>query len=193
MASFKRESGGAPPIEMAEVPFKLQSTHLSLSCGENEARRLEDIVEYLSASSRTVQRARRHRRRATNPDGRIDGHGRAFRCPRRCRRTLEGTARLRSASDAADVGKAIRPRDEAGICRRYARANSHETFAARVQNAFRPWIFPCALHLNQGCCGARQGQYDPGAYKIRTGAVPDRSRGFGHMVPTYTRRDHAGS
>jgi hypothetical protein len=37
------------------------------------------------------------------------------------------------------------------------------------------------------------GAYDPGAYKIRKGAVPGRSRGFGHTVPTYTRRDHAGS
>ncbi len=34
---------------------------------------------------------------------------------------------------------------------------------------------------------------DPGAYKFRMGAVPDRARGLGHMVPTYNRRDHAGS
>jgi hypothetical protein len=27
---------------------------------------------------------------------------------------------------------------------------------------------------------------DPGAYKTRTGAVPDRGRGLGHMAPTYT-------
>lgn len=39
----------------------------------------------------------------------------------------------------------------------------------------------------------RQGTFDPGAYKFRMGAVPDRARGSGHMVPTYTCRDHAGS
>ena len=38
--------------------------------------------------------------------------------------------------------------------------------------------------LWQGC-GVRRGQYDPGAYKIRTGAVPDRGRGLGHTAPTY--------
>jgi len=55
-----------------------------------------------------------------------------------------------------------------------------------------PGFFPTAtliLPVLRGSSGA----YDPGAYKIRKGAVPGRSRGFGHTVPTYTRRDHAGS
>jgi 5-formyltetrahydrofolate cyclo-ligase len=34
----------------------------------------------------------------------------------------------------------------------------------------------------------RQEQYDPGAYKIRKGAVPDRGRGLGYTAPTYTCR-----
>src|SRR5262245_44492607 len=38
---------------------------------------------------------------------------------------------------------------------------------------------------------------DPGAYKTRTGAVPDRGRGLGHMAPTYilvgTTRDLASN
>lgn len=47
--------------------------------------------------------------------------------------------------------------------------------------------------LNLAVLRGSLGAYDPGAYKIRTGAVPDRSRGFGYTVPTYARRDHAGS
>jgi hypothetical protein len=34
-------------------------------------------------------------------------------------------------------------------------------------------------------CGVRGEQCDPGAYKIRTGAVPVRDRGSGHTAPTY--------
>lgn len=35
--------------------------------------------------------------------------------------------------------------------------------------------------------------YDPGAYKTRSGAVPDRNRGSGYTAPTYNCRDPAGS
>jgi hypothetical protein len=41
-------------------------------------------------------------------------------------------------------------------------------------------------------CGVRR-EHDPGAYKNRSGAVPDRGRGLGHTAPTYilvgTQRD----
>jgi 5-formyltetrahydrofolate cyclo-ligase len=47
--------------------------------------------------------------------------------------------------------------------------------------------------LEKQGCGVRQGTFDPGAYNYRMGAVPDRARGLGYMVPTYTCRDHAGS
>lgn len=50
-------------------------------------------------------------------------------------------------------------------------------------------VDPLVSELLRGSLGA----YDPGAYKIRTGVVPDRSRGSGHTTPTYARRDHAGS
>src|SRR5262245_23323694 len=33
--------------------------------------------------------------------------------------------------------------------------------------------------------GALEAHMFPGAYKIRTGAVPDRGRGLGHTAPTY--------
>jgi hypothetical protein len=36
-------------------------------------------------------------------------------------------------------------------------------------------------------CGVRAEQCDPGAYKIRTGAVPDRGRGLGYTAPTYIK------
>ena len=52
-------------------------------------------------------------------------------------------------------------------------------------------IFPTLIFHGRGLisalqgCGVRAEQCDPGAYKIRTGAVPVRNRGSGHMAPTY--------
>ena len=52
-------------------------------------------------------------------------------------------------------------------------------------------IFPALIFRGCGLisalqgCGVRGEQCDPGAYKIRTGAVPVRDRGSGHTAPTY--------
>src|SRR5262245_14789821 len=52
-------------------------------------------------------------------------------------------------------------------------------------------IFPTLIFHGRGLisalqgCGVRAEQCDPGAYKIRTGAVPVRNRGSGHTAPTY--------
>ena len=54
---------------------------------------------------------------------------------------------------------------------------------------FRERALRFVLCRAAGCVTSK----DPGAYKIRSGAVPDRGRGLGHTAPTYTCRDPAGS
>ena len=52
-------------------------------------------------------------------------------------------------------------------------------------------IFPALIFRGRSLisalqgCGVRGKQCDPGAYKIRTGAVPVQDRGSGHTAPTY--------
>ena len=104
---------------------------------------------------------------------------------------LDGTDELRLLSGTAGhaaQSPGLKPAFAAGKLERFIRKIPLQQ-AERCQG---PGFFAAPtliLPVLRGPSGA----YDPGAYKIRTGAVTVRSRGFGHTVPTYTRRDHAGS
>src|SRR3982750_1371521 len=47
---------------------------------------------------------------------------------------------------------------------------------------------PAASRLYSRCCPVRAELLIPGALSILKGAVPDRTRGFGHTAPTYVSR-----
>jgi hypothetical protein len=63
--------------------------------------------------------------------------------------------------------------------------------SAGVLAFFPHRFFPALIFQGRGLisalqgCGVRGKQCDPGAYKIRTGAVPVQDRGSGHTAPTY--------
>lgn len=84
-----------------------------------------------------------------------------------------------------------------GVCRRRCprrrKKIERRRHASSIRGGHTLEFLPNPTTLTGAGLRGASGAHDPGAYKTRSGAVPDRSRGSGYTAPTYNCRDPAGS